>query len=139
MLVDHELVFDMGKGVSTAGDSTNTIDLEQAAPTPGMSKHLTVAATVAEDVTGTLKVELKTSDTENGTFATVAEGSFAADAEEGSVLQFPVPYRTKRFLKVSYSGATAGKVNAFLTWGRQQWEAPAQAETVQAANEDIHH
>lgn len=138
MLVDHELIFASGQSAA-AGDGANIIDLGQVAPTPGMSKHLTIAATVAEDLTGTLKVELKTSDTNNGTFVTVAEGSFAADAEEGSILQFPVPYRTKRFLKVTFSGATAGKVNAFLTWGRQQWEAPAQAETVQAANEDIHH
>lgn len=138
MLVDHELIFDMGKDVSTAGDSTKTIDLGQVAPTPGMSKVLTVAVTVAEDVTGTLKVDLKDSDAAEGTFEVCASAA-VADPVEGAVLQFPVPYRTKQFLKVSYSGATAGKVNAFLTWGRQQWEAPAQAETVQAANEDIHH
>lgn len=136
MIHDHELTFAMAQSAA-AGDATNKIDLGQAAPTPGMSKHLTVAVSVNEDLTGTLKVELKTSDTESGTYVTVAEGSFPADAEEGAILQFPVPYRTKRWLKLTYSGATAGKVNAFLTWGRQQWEAAAQAPSVQAALEDI--
>ena len=138
MIHDHELIFAAAQSAA-AGDSTNKIDLGQAAPTPGMSKHLTVAVTVNDDLTGTLKVELKTSDEVSGTYATIAEGSFEEDAEAGAILQFPVPYRTKRFLKLTYSGATAGKVNAFLTMGRQQWEAAAQAETVTAANEDIHH
>lgn len=127
MLVDQSLVFFENAALSSA--TSAVVDLGQEKPTPGMNHLLSLAVVISEAVTGTVVVELQTSDKSTTGFAAVATVSASAP-EAGTVLQVPIPYRSKQFLKVAVSGATAGKGSAFLTEGRQLWEAVAQAPSL---------
>ena len=118
MIIDALLQFSDKQELSGEAESTNVVDLGQERPTPGMSKVLDVAVTVAEDVTGTLQVKLQHSDEEDGTYEDVASGALLTDPEAGTKINIKVPYVTKRYLRVYYGGApTAGVVNAMLLWG----------------------
>lgn len=134
MLVDHSLEFSDKQALTAAAASTNVIDLEEALSTTGFSKVLEVTAVVASAVTGTLQVQLQDCDTKSGTYNTVAAGELLTKPGAGTVIQFAMPYKTRRYIRLYYGGApTAGSVTGFLTIGRQQWRPAEQAASLKTA------
>ena len=131
MLVDHSLIFSEAQELTADAASAKVLDLE--GDTAQLSHNLSVACVVASDITGTLLVKLQDCDTDNGTFTDCGASGTAEAPVAGSVIQFPFPYATKRYVRLYYSGATAGKVNSFLTEGRQLWTAAKQADSISAA------
>ncbi len=133
MLIDHSLIFADTQALTAAAASKNVIDLEQDS-TAGFSKQLVFTAVVNADVTGKLQVKLQDCATASGTFADVAVAATLDSPKAGTIIQVPMPYATKRYLKAYFGGSpTGGKVSAFLTEGRQQWRAEAQAPSVASA------
>lgn len=133
MLMDHSLIFAENQALTAAAAGKNVVDLEQDS-TAGFSKQLVFTAVVQKDVTGKLQVKLQDCDTASGTFSDVAVAATLDSPKAGTVVQVPMPYATKRYLKAYFGGSpTAGTVAAFLTEGRQQWRAEAQAPTVASA------
>nr|DAG54474.1 MAG TPA: major capsid protein [Caudoviricetes sp.] len=134
MLVDHSLKFSDKQKLTAAAASTNVVDLEEGTSSAGFSKGLEVTAVVTSDVTGTLQVQLQDCDTKSGTFNTVAAGEILTTPKAGMVIQFAMPYKTRRYIRLYYGGApTAGAVTGFLTVGRQQWRATEQAASLKNA------
>ena len=135
MLVDHSLQFtaDGGQALTAAAASEKFIDLEQVGRTD-MSKQLFATFVVDTDVTGTVQFKLQECDTESGTYGDCAMAAALSAPKAGTVVQIPFPLGTKRYVKAYFGGTpTAGKVHAFLTIGRQQWHAAAQAESLKDA------
>lgn len=117
MIIDALLEFSKHQSITGTADGTNVLDMNQVAPTPGMSKMLDLVVTAEPGFTGKLSVTLKDSDEEGGTFTNVAASGEVEVGEEGAVLVVPVPLATKRYLKVAYDGGGSGMVNAALVWG----------------------
>ncbi len=131
MLVDQSLVLTENQKLTAAAAGQNVIDLEEETSTTGFSKVLEVSATIVADVAGTLQVKLQECATKNGTFTDVAAGAVLTAPKKGTVIQFPMPYHTKQFLRIYFGGSpTAGTVTAFLTEGRQQWRPAKQAPSL---------
>lgn len=134
MLVDKELLFADGQTLTAAAAGTNAVDLEQVAPTPGLNGKLYLAVVVQTAITGTLQVKLQDCATASGTYADCAAGATLTAPAAGTVIAVPVPVATKRYLKAYFGGSpTAGKVSAFLTWGKQAWVAAAEAASIKNA------
>lgn len=135
MLVDNELIFSEAQSLSAAGAGENVIDLGQVSPTPGMSKLLSAVFTVDSAVTGTVQFKIQESDEANANFADIVASEVFTAPEAGVMTQIPVPYKTKRYLRAYFAGTvSAGKVSAFLTWGRQAWEAPEESPNIHNMN-----
>lgn len=132
MLMDHSLIFADKQAISGATAGDTVVDLEQDS-TAGFSKQLVFTAVVNADVTGTLQVKLQDCDTESGTFSDVAVAATLSSPKAGTIVQIPMPYATKRYLKAYFDGSPSGTVSAFLTEGRQQWRAEPQAPSVASA------
>ena len=123
MLVDQSLVLTENQKLTAAAAGQNVIDLEEETSTTGFSKVL--------EVSGTLQVKLQECATKSGTFTDVAAGAVLTAPKKGTVIQFPMPYHTKQFLRIYFGGSpTAGTVTAFLTEGRQQWRPAKQAPSL---------
>jgi len=121
------LVLADNQSLSKSAPSTNVVDLLQDKPTPGMSKLLYVGVIVNEAITGTLQPILEDS-ADNSTYATAAAGPTLTAPAAGTVLYIPVPFETRRYLRVNWGGApTAGKVTALITWDTQVNHGFAQA------------
>ena len=134
MLVDQLLILAEKQKLSAAAAGTKVIDFGQKDSTAGFSKHLIATCVVAAKVTGTLQFKLQECDTESGSYTDCASSGVFSAPEAGTVIQIPMPYHTKRYVKAYFGGApTAGTVNAFLTEGRQQWNAEAQAPAITKA------
>lgn len=130
MLIDKELLFADGQTISAAAAGATVVDLEQDAPAD-LSGKLFLAVVVQTAVTGTLQAKLQDCATQNGTFADCAAGPVVSAPAAGTVLLVPVPVSTKRYIRAYFGGSpTAGKVSAFLTWGKQAWVAAKQAESI---------
>lgn len=130
MLVDQELVFANGQTISAAAAGATVVDLEQDLPAD-LSGKLYLAVVVQTAVTGTLQAKLQDCATQNGTFADCAAGPVVSAPAAGTVLMVPFPTATKRYVRAYFGGSpTAGKVSAFLTWGKQAWVAAEQAESI---------
>lgn len=135
MLVDNELIFSEAQSLSAKGAGENVIDLGQVSPTPGMSKLLSAVFTVDSAVTGTVQFKIQESDASGGTFADVIASEVFTAPGAGVMTQIPLPYKTKRYLRAYFDGTvSAGKVSAFLSWGRQAWEAPEESPNIQNMN-----
>ena len=135
MLVDNELIFSEAQSLSAKGAGENVIDLGQVSPTPGMSKLLSAVFTVDSAVTGTVQFKIQESDASGGTFADVVASEVFNAPGAGVMTQIPLPYKTKRYLRAYFDGTvSAGKVSAFLAWGRQEWEAAEESPNIQNMN-----
>lgn len=138
MLMDKELIFSEQQSITASAPSTNVVDLAQVAPTPGSSKHLELVCIVHTAVTGTIQFKLQDCATAGGTYADVAASATLSAPAAGTRWTVPVPFNTKRFIRVCYGGSpTAGKVTAYLTMGRQEWAAAAEAQSVADAKAQI--
>lgn len=134
MLIDYSLILAEGQKLTAAAAGANVVDLGQDSPTPGFSKKLELVCVVTADVTGTLQVKLQDSATKSGTYADVAASAVYSAPKAGTVITVPMPYSTKQFLKAYFGGSpTAGTVTAYLTEGRQMWDAAKQAESITKA------
>ena len=119
MITDQLLVLADNQSLSKSAPSTNVVDLLQDKPTPGMSKLLYVGVIVNETITGTLQPILEDS-ADNSTYATAAAGPILTAPAAGTVLYIPVPFETRRYLRVNWGGTpTAGKVTALIIWDTQ--------------------
>lgn len=116
MIRDALLTFSDGQAIA-AGPSTNVIDLGplgggNTSRQIGAGTPLFLALVFPTALVGALTVSLQTSDTEGGTYTTVASTSVAvADGVAGSKIAVPVPSAgLKRFVRLNYAGGTGGTI-----------------------------
>lgn len=130
MLTEKALIFSNAQAITTSSttNSTNTIDLEFAAPNVGGGTPLWLICRVntlfVEIVSGseTFDVQLQNSATSGGTYVRIAGGYLFSGREllKGlDLLTIPLPVDCLRYLKVVYttttgSGWTAGNVDSFI-------------------------
>ena len=98
--------------LSAAGDFPNTINMGEAS-----AERMTVdlklpegAVTSAAGVTLTIKG----SDTENGSYAKIAESGTVTAAMISEGYGLPIPKTKYKFLRVAVSGTFTGKVQAII-------------------------
>ena len=120
MILDKELEFSAAQSVTATAASTNVIDLGSARDVgAGEVLELVVAAKTA--LTGTLATIVQGSVDEAFTSPVTIQTlpSFAAAAAAGSKVQaYLQPVATSyRYIRLQYSGLTAGTVAAYLTKG----------------------
>lgn len=120
MILDKELEFSSAQSVTATAASTNVIDLGVARDVgAGEVMEIVVVAKLA--FTGTLATVLQGSVDEAFSSPVTIQTlpSFAAAAAAGSKVQaYLQPVATAyRYIRLSYSGLTAGTVAAYLTKG----------------------
>lgn len=116
---DAENMFSYNQTLA-AGDSTNIVDV--GIGDAGKSSPLRLNVAVGPGASGALTVTLSTSDAGDMSGATeIATYTVAADkvAKGGDVLVADLPTGCKRYLQLTYGGASGGTVTAGLTWGGQ--------------------
>lgn len=116
MIRDALLTFSDSQAIA-AGPSTNVIDLGplgggNTSRQIGAGTPLYVALTFPAALVGDLTVSLQTSDTEGGTYTTIASTTVAAaSGAAGEKIAVPVPSSgLKRFLRLNYAGGTGGTI-----------------------------
>lgn len=116
MIRDALLTFSDGQAIA-AGASTNVIDLGplgggNTSRQIGAGTPLFVALAFPTALVGDLTVSLQTSDTEGGTYTTVATTTVTeASGAAGEKIAVPVPSAgLKRFLRLNYAGGTGGTI-----------------------------
>lgn len=118
---DNETTFsDRQTLVSTGIDSDNIVDV--GADDIGLGEPVYLQVVVTQGCTGTLALKVKTGSASDMTgAATLAEYTVGATllAKGGCVLAAPLPTGCKRYLRLNYAGAAAGKVTAGLVQGAQ--------------------
>ena len=130
MVTEKALILSDAQAITTSSttNSTNTIDLEFAAPNIGSGTPLWLVCrvnTLFVEVTSgteTLDAQLQTCATSGGTYTKIAGGYLYSGREivKGlDLLTIPLPADCLRYLKIVYttttgSGWSAGKVDAFI-------------------------
>ena len=116
---DAETMFS-NEQVLAAADSDNIVDT--GAPDAGKGQPMYLQVNLSPGATGALGVTLKTAGTADMAGATeLAKFTVPAATvlKGGVVLAAPLPTSCRRYLRLTYSGATGGKVTAGLTLGAQ--------------------
>jgi hypothetical protein len=132
MILDYENMFSKDQAVTATGASPNTVDLGPGDAGPSERASLFVSAWPAFSGTGTLTINLQTSDavgtdgslTDPVTIAGYAVSNDAL-AAGGKLMAARLPHGCKRYLRLNYavSGSIAdGKLTAGLTWDVQAEE-----------------
>ncbi len=132
MIFSAQQLFSDDQVVNTTEGSTNVLDLG-APGTPygaagaiekdiGKGTAIPILVQVTGAITGTLTVTIQTDNDEGfGSATDVASYSFGASAAAGDQMAIQVlPNQiAERYLRLEYSGATAGTVTAGITMGNQ--------------------
>jgi hypothetical protein len=129
MILDYENMFSKDQAVTANAGSASTVDLGPGDAGPSERISLFVTAEPAFTGSGTLAVELHTSDAVDSAGAltgpiTVAgyAVSNAALKAGGKLLAARLPHGCKRYLRLNYAVTgtiAAGKVTAGLVWDVQ--------------------
>lgn len=117
MYLDKELMFADAQALTGTAASTNVIDLG-ASRDVGIGKNLMFVTLVKAAITGTLVATLQGSDDEafGSGVTTIAVQNFAASAAAGAtqITKFPPLKGQFKYLRVNFTGATAGEVSSFI-------------------------
>ena len=120
MITDYLNYFSDKQVLTSAKESDFTLDFHQAAPTTGMfPQPLYVVTVVQKDITGTMAVEIETSDKEANNFKAVAKSVEYENPKAGTKIIMRMPRHHKRYLRLKYTGSPSGSgtVTSFITTG----------------------
>ena len=131
MFIDAQLQFSDSQTVA-AGPSDNVIDLKQARDL-GVGENLYILINVESAITGTLAVALESDDNEGfASPSSTAMGAFAASAAAGSKLVYRIApgAADERYIRLAYTGGTAGTISAAIVKDVDQFKAYADNITI---------
>lgn len=116
---DHETTFS-DRQILVEGNSDNTVDI--GPDDAGLGEPVYLQVSLTPGGSGTLAVNLNASDS-SGMANAVRVAQYLVEsatvAKGGTVLAAALPTGCKRYLRLSYSGATGGRVTAGLVQGAQ--------------------
>ena len=125
MFLDKENIFSLEQAVTATAVSTNIVDLGKGDTGNSDRPHLTVTATTPYGGTGTMNVEVQTSDVEAFT-GPVVVASYPVPNDKlkagGHIVGTSLPQGVKRYVRLNYavSGTiSAGKLTAGLALDTQ--------------------
>lgn len=130
MIIDFLELFTDKDGDELTGDQASkfAIDFEQESPTTGYDEGRPVAVAALLEAAGAdVTFKLQDSDTLDGPFTDCSGAVTLVNGEAGAQVAIPLPLRHKRYMQAHFSGASAGKVKAFITSGFQDNPAFEQA------------
>lgn len=123
MLVDQSLVL-IDNTVATP--ITQAVEIPETAAFTGNLSLAATYDTATTTVGSSVTITVNSDDNES---PTTAVGTYTATVGADGVVNIPLPYKLGKYISATAAGAKA----VVLTWGRQAWDAKAQAESISSA------